>query len=343
MKEAMFWKGMPGKEVQCFLCPRKCVIPNQERGFCSVRENQAGRLQSLVYGRMFSMAVDPIEKKPLHHFAPGSSCLSFCTVGCNLDCSFCQNWQISHPYPEGRKPAGSVPGEDVPPEMIVETAIKQGAEGIAYTYTEPTVFFEYALETMKLARKAGLYNVWVSNGYTSPEPAMQASRYMDAVNIDLKGSGDFYRKLCGVPSEAASRRSANLYRDQGVWVETTTLVIPGYNDSEKVLRGIARWVARNLGKDTPAHFSLFHPHFRLRDVKTTPLETLEKAVSIAREEGLRYVYIGNVSGHREESTACPECGAVLIERRGRLVSGVKDSCKCGHKLPLSGKRWIKLK
>jgi pyruvate formate lyase activating enzyme len=361
MKEALFYTKLTGDAVQCSLCPRGCRIPPGGRGFCGVRENQAGTLYSLVYGRLCSMAVDPIEKKPLYHFAPGSQCLSVCTVGCNLDCSFCQNWSISHPnlsnlptaagklkHQSTMSPAGTplrldVPGENVPPQRIIEIARKQSVEGIAYTYTEPTIFFEYALETMKLARRAGLYNVWVSNGFTNPEPAMEASRYLDAINIDIKGSERFYRKLCNVPSEAAIKRAAGIYREQGVWVETTTLVIPGYNDSSRTLADISRWIRKNLGPETPVHFSRFHPHFRLTEVKSTPTSTLERAHKIAVKEGLKYVYIGNVPGHSAESTRCPECGSPVIERGGFGVSAMMDRCRCGHRPALAGTKWSRLK
>jgi pyruvate formate lyase activating enzyme len=345
MKEAMFYSGMPGFAVRCRLCPRMCRIPTGSTGFCGVRLNQAGKLYSLVYRKLCSMGVDPIEKKPLYHFAPGSYCLSVCTVGCNLDCSFCQNWEISHPNLSNLPTAAGpeIPGDNVPPERIVETAIKQGVEGIAYTYTEPTVFFEYALETMKLARKAGLYNVWVSNGFTSPEPVMEASRYLDAINIDIKGSDTFYRKLCSAPGEAPVRKAAMLYKEQGIWVEITTLVIPGYNDSSRTLRSISTWVMKNLGPDTPLHFSRFHPHFRLREPEPTPISTLERACRIARESGLHYVYLGNVPGHDSATTRCPECGKTLIERTGMKVTAMRDMCECGHALPLAGRKWSRLK
>jgi pyruvate formate lyase activating enzyme len=337
MKEAMFYRKLKGKSVQCLLCPRKCVISPGRRGFCRVRENRGGVLYSLSYERLCSMAVDPIEKKPLYHFAPGSGCLSICTVGCNLDCRFCQNWEISHP--DLHNQATGIPGERVPPERIVEIARKQGVEGISYTYTEPTIFYEYALETMKLARKAGFYNCWVSNGFTNPEPALEASRYLDAINIDIKGSDAFYRKLCNAPGEAAVKRAARLYREQGVWVEITTLVIPGYNDSRRVLAGISRWVRRNLGPETPMHFSRFHPAFRLMDAEPTPARILEMAHGIAKREGLRHVYIGNVPGHSGETTYCPECGKPLIERRGPGVAAMRDRCGCGHRLALAGRKW----
>jgi pyruvate formate lyase activating enzyme len=335
MKEALFYRKMPGDRVRCSLCPRSCTISPGKRGSCGVRENRGGRLYSLVYKRLCSMCMDPIEKKPLYHFAPGSKCLSVSTVGCNLDCKFCQNFHISHPE--------RITGESVTPEMIVETAKRQGADGIAYTYTEPTIFFEYALDTMKLAKRAGLYNVWVSNGYTNPEPVMQASRYLDAINIDIKGSSQFYRELCGIPSEAATKKAAMIYKEQGVWIEITTLVIPGYNDSDEVLRSISRWVRRNLGPETPMHFSRFHPHFKLTDVEATPTNTLERAYEIARKEGLSYVYIGNVPGHTRESTKCPACGSILIERIGYGTTRARDRCDCGHRLSLGGREWMQIK
>ena len=286
MKEAMFYSRENEKRVKCSLCPRSCRIAPGKRGFCSVRENQGGRLVSLVYGKADCIAIDPIEKKPLSRFRPGTHCLSFCTVGCNLDCSFCQNFSSSHPE--------RITGDNVPPERIVELAIEHGVEGIAYTYTEPTVFFEYALDTMRLARKAGLYNAWVSNGYTSPEAAMQASRYMDAINIDLKGTGELYSKLCGSPSEAPVKRAAKLYNEQGVHVEITTLIIPGYNDSTNVLTRLTEWVAKALGKDTPIHFSRFHPQFRMMDAEPTPIEAMKRAAEIAGKAGLKSINYGNI-------------------------------------------------
>ncbi|RLI95983.1 MAG: AmmeMemoRadiSam system radical SAM enzyme [Candidatus Aenigmatarchaeota archaeon] len=335
MKEALFYSKLGGGNVRCSLCPRLCTIVPGKTGFCGVRQNSGGTLYSLVYNRACSLVIDPIEKKPLYHFAPGSLCLSICTVGCNLDCSFCQNWQISHPK--------EITGDNIPPQRVIEIAKKQGVEGIAYTYTEPTIFFEYALDIMKLAKRAGLYNVWVSNGFTNPEPVMEASRYLDAINIDIKGSESLYRNLCNAPGERPVKEAAKLYKEQGVWVEITTLLIPGYNDSDRVLSSISRWVRKNLGPGTPIHFSRFYPHFRLTDIEPTPKTTLEKAHRIAREAGLEYVYIGNVPGHEQESTHCPECGSILIKRTGFGISSIKDVCVCGHKLHIAGKRWSRLK
>jgi len=334
MKEALFYKRLTNERVQCFLCPRKCVILPEKRGFCGVRENQGGRLVSLVYGRLCSASVDPIEKKPLFHFAPGSECLSICTVGCNLDCNFCQNSDISHP--EG------IIGEDTPPEKIVDQAIGYGVKGIAYTYTEPTVFFEYALDIMKLAKKRGLYNVWVSNGFTNQEPAMEASRYLHAINVDIKGSDRFYKKLCNVPNEKAIRDALLIYKEQKVWTEVTNLMIPGWNTDKKDTESLCKWVVKNLGEDTPIHFSRFHPSFRMMDIKPTPVKILEEAGKIAREVGLRWVYIGNVWGHGGESTSCPSCRKTLISRDGFSINRTILKCECGEKVPIAGREWSKL-
>lgn len=285
MKEALFWKRAAGKSVRCELCPRNCVIAPGKRGFCRARENRDGKLFSLVYGRPCSMAADPIEKKPLYHFRPGTMCLSIATVGCNLACRFCQNWEISQ--------AREVIGEHVTPEQVVELALAKGLPGIAYTYTEPTVFFEYALDCMKLARKAGLYNVWVSNGYTSPAAARMAAKFMDAINVDLKGSPAFYKRLCAVPDPGPILEALKIYRKAGVHVELTTLVIPGENDSPAVIKKLSEWVVNNLGKGTPYHFSAYYPCHKMR-TRATPVETVERCAAIARKAGLENVHMGNV-------------------------------------------------
>ncbi len=368
MKEAQFWKSAGNHSVQCKLCPRKCLIGEGKRGFCGARGNVKGVLQSLVYGRPCSINIDPIEKKPLFHFAPGTRCLSIATVGCNLDCGFCQNWEISHPNALGagikdknKGQSSSYDGLDVlvednngkpkssdgidtfdyaEPEAIVEMAKSNGVPGIAYTYTEPTVFFEYALDIMKLAKKAGLYNVWVSNGYTSPEPARKAARYMDAINVDLKGDIAFYRSLCAVPDEKPMHAALKIYKSAGVWIETTTLVIPGKNDRPEVVEGIVKWVKTNLGASTPMHFSRFFPHFRLKDVSPTPIQTLEMAANIAKATGMKYVYVGNVAGG-SENTLCPKCGSVVIQRLGYDIQYKRACPKCKTEVKLAGLKWVK--
>jgi pyruvate formate lyase activating enzyme len=336
MKEALFYRKMADSRVRCVLCPRFCIIQEGKTGACGVRKNQKGTLFSTEYGKPCSLQIDPIEKKPLFHFAPGTECLSLATAGCNLSCSFCQNWEISHPQNTERPE-----GEEMGPEKVVELAKNYKLPGIAYTYTEPTIFFEYALETMRLAREAGLYNVWVSNGYTNPEPAKKAAKYMDAINVDMKGDGLFYKRLCGIPDEEPIRQALKVYKDAGVWIEITTLLIPGYNDSEKVVSGIVQWIKENLGEDTPLHFSRFHPQYKLTDVPATPVKTIEEAVKVAEGLGMNYVYAGNVYAHDKESTHCPKCGRKVIDRAGYQVSAVRKECpQCKASITLAGEKWM---
>ncbi len=286
MKEASFYKKLEKKKVQCFLCPRHCMIMEGKTGFCGVRKNVDGVLKSLVYGKPCAVNIDPIEKKPLYHFRPGTVCLSLGTVGCNLDCSFCQNWDISHPE--------TIFGESLPPERVIEFCKQHNLPGIAYTYNEPTIWIEFALDTMKLAKKEGLYNVWVSNGYTNPEPAKNVSKYLDAINVDLKGDVKFYKRLCGIPNEEPVKKSLLIYKKAGVHIEVTNLLIPGFNDKPEQIERLVLWVAENLGKGTPFHFSRFFPHFRMRDTPITPMETLKKAEDIAKKHGMKHVHLGNV-------------------------------------------------
>lgn len=286
MKEAEFYNKLGNKKVQCVLCPRKCHIIERKTGFCSVRKNIDGKLHSMVYGKPCAVNIDPIEKKPLYHFRSGTHCLSIGTVGCNLDCSFCQNWDISHPE--------SVFGDELSPEKVIELCKQQNLPGIAYTYNEPTIWIEYALDTMKLARKEGLYNVWVSNGYTSPEPAKKISKYLDAINVDLKGDVKFYNKLCGIPNEEPVKNALMVYKKTGVHIEVTNLMIPGFNDKPEQVEKLISWVVENLGKETPFHFSRFFPHFRMQDTPITPIETLKKAEEIAKKKGIKHVHLGNV-------------------------------------------------
>ena len=212
--------------------------------------------------------------------------------------------------------------------------------GIAYTYTEPTIFFEYACDTMKLAKKEGLYNVWVSNGYIQPEAVKKISKYLDAINVDIKGNKEFYRKVCRVPNPEAILEALKLYKKLGVFIEVTNLIIPGYNDSEKDIKGMVSWIKNNLGEDTPLHFSRFFPDFRMRDVPPTPVETLEKAWRIAHNAGMKWVYIGNVVGHEKENTFCPKCGNLLVSREGYVTKIVRQRCKCGERLLIKGKKWV---
>jgi pyruvate formate lyase activating enzyme len=331
MKEALFYKKMPKKVTKCVLCPKQCISEPGKYGYCQARKNVNGKLYSMVYGMVAAFNVDPIEKKPFFHFAPGSPAVSYSTTGCNLRCAFCQNAPISL----SKTPLGT----KMDPEDIVEFAVTENIPGIAHTYTEPTVYYEFALDIMKLASREGLYNVWVSNGYTNPEPIRRMAKYLDAVNVDLKGDIKFYRKLCKVPDEAPMHRALKEYKKHGVWIEITNLLIPGYNDGAGQVRGLAGWVKENLGVNTPIHFSRFYPMHKLTSVRPTPVETMEKAHSIASRMGMKWVYIGNVPGHRHESTYCPKCGELMVRRVGFNLSSYTEKCKCGGKLRLAGRRW----
>jgi len=335
MKEALFYEKLDNGKVRCHLCPHNCNISDGKTGICGVRKNQKGKLYSLVYGRLCSMNIDPIEKKPLFHFAPGTNCLSICTVGCNLNCKFCQNSEISHPA------GGNIFGEEISPEKVVEIARKKGLPGIAYTYTEPTIAWEFYYEVMKLARQAGLYNVWVSNGYINPEPAKKIAKFMDAINVDLKGDITFYKKLCGVPNEEPMHQALKIYKKAGVCIEITNLIIPGFNDKPGQVESLVKWVEENLGRETPLHFSRFHPSYKMTNTEPTPIKTLEKAAEIARQNGLRYVYIGNVPSQGWEDTRCPKCGTLIIKRSGLSLSGFKAICdKCKLEVPIAGRKWM---
>lgn len=332
MKEALFWKKLKDKTVQCQLCPHRCMIKDNNWGICRARQNKRGKLYSMVYGKVVSFGIDPIEKKPLFHFAPGSNCLSFATTGCNLRCDFCQNCDVSM----AKEPWG----QKIDPEDIVKEATETDVQGIAYTYTEPTIFFEFALDVMKLAKKEKLYNVWVSNGFTNPDPIKRMARYLDAINVDLKGPATLYKNLCHVPDEKAVKKALKEYKDHDVWIEVTNMVIPGHNDKPKQMMGLFEWVRKNLGKETPLHLSRFFPHHQLKNVKPTPVETLEKAHELAKGVGLEYVYIGNVQGHELESTYCPVCNEMVVRRVGFSLWKYSDKCpECGAPIKIAGKKW----
>jgi len=327
LKEAMFYEKSEGKLVNCNLCSHRCrKIADSKRGICGVRENRDGKLYSLVYGKAVARSVDPIEKKPLFNFLPGSRSYSIATVGCNFRCEHCQNYDISQ-MPKER---GTIVGEDVPPEEIVSAAKRNRCESIAYTYTEPTIFFEYAYDTAKLAKKEGIKNVFVTNGYITPKALKEISPYLDAANIDLKSfSDEFYRKICGARLQPVLD-SIRLYKGLGIWIEITTLIIPSLNDSEEELRKIAEFISE-VGEDTPWHISQFYPTYKLIDLPRTPVATLRKAREIGLEAGLKYVYEGNVPGEDGESTYCPNCGKLLIHRFGYHIkeNKIKNS-KCTY-------------
>ena len=318
MKEAMFYEREGDTEVRCGLCRFNCLIGDGARGICGARENRDGVLYSLVYGKLCAEHVDPIEKKPLFHVMPGSKSYSIATVGCNFRCRHCQNYTISQVPPHA-----PIRGAEYTPQQIVQRAVDSGCSSISYTYTEPTIFYEFAYDTARLARQAGLKNIFVTNGYISSEALAMIAPWLDAANIDLKGfSEDFYRDY------VHARLSEVLdciieYRKQGIWIELTTLIIPGLNDSETELQGIAAFIVDNLGVDTPWHVSQFHPTYQLSDRPRTPVDTLRKARDIGRSAGLRYVYEGNVPGEGGENTCCPSCSALLIKRYGFAI----DSCR----------------
>jgi pyruvate formate lyase activating enzyme len=321
-REAMLWEPLEGGKVACRLCAHRCVVAPGNQGVCAVRENRGGRLETLVYGEVVAAHVDPIEKKPLYHFLPGSKALSIATAGCNFHCDFCQNWQISQ---APRRKGGGLAGEPFPPEEIVRAAVDQDCRSISYTYTEPTVFFEYAYETAKLAREAGLLNNFVTNGYMTGEALETIAPYLDAANVDLKSFKDeTYKKVCGARLEPVLD-SIRLMRKLAIWVEVTTLVVPGLNDGADELAAIARFVS-SVGPDIPWHISRFHPDYKYTMAPATPIPTLRAAAEAGKREGLRHIYVGNVPGESED-TLCSSCGFVLICRRGFAVvaNALRDS------------------
>lgn len=334
MKKAKFWQKS-GENILCSLCARGCIIPENAIGFCGVRKNVNGILYSLNYGKAVAMHVDPIEKKPLFHFHPGTKTFSISTVGCNLSCLFCQNADISQVKDVLR---GQILGEDVPPEKIITLA--KNTAGISWTYGEPTIFYEYFYDTMSLLRNKQknkkLYSVWVSNGFNTPEPIIKARKFIDAVNVDYKGPNRLYKELCSARLEPV-QETLCLYKKLGIHVEITNLVIPGENDSPKDIKEMVLWIVSNLSVDVPLHFSRYHPYYKF-SAPSTPVSTLEKAYDIARKE-LDYVYIGNVATDKE-NTYCPSCNTLLIERSGFGVGKINlDSCrnkcpKCGKKIPI---------
>ncbi|MBU7042333.1 MAG: AmmeMemoRadiSam system radical SAM enzyme [Theionarchaea archaeon] len=320
MKEARFYEKLQNNRVQCHLCPHECVIVDGKRGICNARENHDGILYSLIYEQVSSEGVDPIEKKPLYHFYPGSMAYSVGTVGCNLACSFCQNFEISQ---------GSAPTYRMTPQEIIESCINSGCKSIAYTYNEPLIWHEFVFDTATEARKRGISNVLVTNGYINEEPLKALLPVIDALNVDLKSFTDhFYRKLCNGTLSPVLRTIE--IAKSSAWVEITTLLIPGQNDSPEEITRLVNWVA-SLGEETPLHFSRYFPRHTLQ-APVTPLEILEKALSIARER-LRYVYIGNVPSHSGDNTYCYNCQQPVITRRGFSASpvGLTDTTcsRCG--------------
>jgi pyruvate formate lyase activating enzyme len=309
-REAEWFETQGDGSVHCLLCPRYCRISDGERGVCGVRENRGGTLYTLAHSNPCAVHIDPIEKKPLFHVLPGSRALSLAVAGCNLRCIFCQNWQISQSRPEETR------NYFLPPQAVVDSAIARNCASIAYTYTEPTIFYEYMLDIAKLAKEKGIRNCWITCGYINPEPLRALCPYLDAANVDLKGfSDEFYRRI-GNGSLGPVLNTLKILKEEGVFFEITNLIIPTLNDDMDEIRAMCRWIRDSLGPDYPMHFSRFHPNFKLTHVQATPIAVLERAREIALEEGMRYVYIGNVPGHAGEFTVCPDCEAMLVKRTG---------------------------
>ena len=321
-----------GRYVRCTLCPHLCVLAEGERGTCRVRENRGGQLYTFAYGNPCALNLDPIEKKPFYHFLPGTVAFSLATAGCNLRCQYCQNYTISQYPPEETE------NYDAPPEAIVSASAQQGAPTIAYTYSEPTAFYEYVLDTARLARRNGLHNVVISAGYINLEPLRELCQTVDAIKIDLKGFNDsFYQTVCSATLQPVLDAIRTIH-DAGVHLEIVNLVVPTLNDDPAELRALSEWVLETLGPEVPLHFSRFHPEYQLLNLPPTPIETLEAARQTALEVGLHYVYLGNVPGHEGNHTYCPQCGRMIIERAGMSTTAVHMvDGQCGYcSTPIAG-------
>ena len=336
LHEAMLYEKLEDKQVRCNLCARRCLIKDGGLGFCLVRKNEDGTLFSLVYAKAISACADPIGKKPLSHFNPGALVMSIATIGCNFRCKFCDNWMISQEK--------KISGRDFSPKEVVKATKDNGCQGISYTYTEPTIFFEYAYDTAKLAHQLGFFNTFVTNGYMTPEAVKTIAPHLDAATVDFKGGGDpdFYKSFSAVPSVEPIYESLKEMKRNDIHVEITNLVVPKTGDSIERIKELAAWIKNALGKDTPFHLLRFHPDYQLTTIPSTPIKTLEKAYAAVKEAGLNYVYMGNVPGHPHENTYCPNCNELLIKRFSFEITKwnlTKDMpCPaCGQKIPIKGK------
>ena len=336
MKEAMLYEQLADNKVKCNLCARRCTIADGGTGFCRVRKNEGGKLYSLVYAKAISACVDPIGKKPLSHFHPGALVMSIATIGCNFRCKFCDNWIISQEK--------DIKGRDFPPEEVVKATRNNGCQGISYTYTEPTIFFEYAYDTARLAKQVGFFNTFVTNGYMTPEAVRTIAPYLDAATVDFKGGGDpeFYKTFSAVPSVEPIYESLKEMKRNNIHIEITNLIVPKIGDSIERIRQLAAWIRDNLGEDTPFHLLRFHPDYELTNIPSTHVSTMEEAYKAAKEEGLSYVYLGNVPGHPYENTYCPNCNELLIKRfsfeivKWNLTKDMRCP-SCGQSIPIKGK------
>ena len=331
LKEAMFYKKLEGKKVVCQLCPRYCIIPNRKRGFCRNRENRDGKLYTIVYGKPCSIGKEPIEKAPFYHFLPGSERITLATVSCNQRCKYCQNWEISQASLEERD------HYDATPQDIIAIAKKYKVNIICFTYTEPIVFYEYMYDIAKLAKVEGIKTAVVTGGFINPEPLKELCKVVDAIKIDLKGFDEkFYEDVCGSQLQPVLE-ACKTVKEAKTHLEIVNLVVPTLNDDTAKIRQMCTWIKENLGDDVPLHFTRFGPAYKLTNLPPTPITTLENAIKIGHEVGLKYVYIGNVPGHNANNTYCPKCHKLLIKRLGYTVieNNIKDGrCRfCGEKIP----------
>jgi pyruvate formate lyase activating enzyme len=330
--EARFYQKLPGKKIKCNLCPRGCVVGDRERGYCGVRENRGGTYYTLVHSRVCAAHVDPVEKKPLFHYLPGTNAFSVATAGCNVNCKFCQNWDISQSRPE------QLPANYLPPQRVAELARQYKCPTIAYTYSEPVIYSEFLMDTADAGHAAGVRSIVVSNGYMQEAALRAAYGKMDAVKIDLKSfSESYYKNVVSGQLKPVLETLVTL-RKMGKWTEIVYLVLPTLNDSDAEFHGLTNWIKTNLGPDVPLHFTQYHPEYLLKNLPITPVATLERAKAIADAAGLHYVYIGNVPGHPAQNTYCPKCRHMLVERVGFTASKLlihKDGlCPfCKHPIP----------
>ena len=340
LHEALLYEKQLENKVKCCLCARRCLISDGASGFCLVRKNQGGTLYSLNYGKAVSACVDPISKKPLSHFNPGALVMSIAAAGCNFRCQFCDNWMISQ--------ENGVAGNNFPPASVVKMAREKNCQGISYTYTEPTIYMEYARDTAEIAHQVGFFNTFVTNGYMTPEAVKIIAPFLDAATVDFKAAGDpdFYKSVSAVPTVTPIYDALKELKLQGVHIEITNLIIPKVGDDIGKIKDMAIWIKNYLGKETPFHLLRFHPDYKMTTVPATPIETLEKAYMVAKEAGLSYAYLGNVPGHPAENTYCPNCNEVVIKRYSFEITKwnlTKDlRCPvCGQGIPIKGKLYPK--
>jgi pyruvate formate lyase activating enzyme len=329
--EAKHYKKLEYEEIECELCPRKCTVGDRERGYCGCRENQEGTYYTLVHSYACSANVDPIEKKPLFHFMPGTKAFSIATAGCNMNCKFCQNWEISQVRPE------QVESIYLPPEDVVDYARQSGSRSIAYTYSEPIVFYEYMLDTAMVGREKGIKSVVITAGYINHDPWMELIREVDAIKVDFKAFTEkYYEEICHAKLKPVMEALVDLAKS-GIWHEIVYLMVPTLNDDMKNIRDMCKWMVANLGRDVPLHFTRFHPMYLLKNLPPTPVSSLERAREIALEEGMNFAYVGNVPGHEGEHTYCPNCKEVVIGRIGYTITRMNlknGKCtSCGNPIP----------